>query len=97
MIPAIQQAPPANSSDNDEGKEDRLMWTEEMLEQLVEVLYQVFDEGGAADNSFKKPTFERAAGKGSQRSLKSNVRINEPTPKKMGTLDVSEQTERYRV
>ena len=67
--PAIQQAPPADSSDNDEGKEDRLMWTEEMLEQLVEVLYQVFDEGGAADNSFKKPTFERAAGrvyKGSQ-------------------------------
>jgi len=61
--PAIQQAPPADSSDNDEGKEDRLMWTEEMLEQLVEVLYQVFDEGGAADNSFKKPTFERAAGK----------------------------------
>jgi len=45
--PAIQQAPPADSSDNDEGKEDRLMWTEEMLEQLVEVLYQVFDEGGA--------------------------------------------------
>jgi hypothetical protein len=39
------------------------MWTEEMLEQLVEVLYQVFDEGGAADNSFKKSTFERAAGK----------------------------------
>jgi len=29
----------------------------------VEVLYQVFDEGGAADNSFKKSTFERAAGK----------------------------------
>jgi hypothetical protein len=59
---ASQQAPAADSSDDEEEK-DRLVWTEEMLEQLVEVLYEVFDEGGAADNSFKKPTFVRAAGK----------------------------------
>jgi hypothetical protein len=41
------------------GDEDdnRLTWTEEMLEQLVETLYRVFKEGGAADNSFKKATF----------------------------------------
>jgi hypothetical protein len=32
-----------------------------MREQLVEVLYQVFQDGGAADNSFKKSTFEKAA------------------------------------
>ncbi len=88
--PAIQQAPPADSSDNDEGKEDRLMWTEEMLEQLVEVLYQVFDEGGAADNSFKKPPLRGPQGRFAEfikvlrRSLKSNVRINGPTPKENG-------------
>src|SRR5437667_7871526 len=31
-----------------------------MLEQLVEVLHEVFENGGAADNSFKKATFEKA-------------------------------------
>ena len=29
-----------------------------MLEQLVNTLYEVFKKGGAADNSFKKATFE---------------------------------------
>src|SRR4030081_3077357 len=40
---------------------NRLTWTEEMLEQLVETLYGVFKEGGAADNSFKKATFQACA------------------------------------
>jgi hypothetical protein len=40
---------------------EKLLWSEEMLEQLVEVLYSVFEEGGAADNSFKKSTFEKAS------------------------------------
>ena len=31
-----------------------------MKEQLMEVLYQVFKDRGAADNSFKKSTFEKA-------------------------------------
>jgi hypothetical protein len=37
-----------------------LTWNEEMLEQLVETLYKVFKDGGQADNSFKKATFEAA-------------------------------------
>jgi hypothetical protein len=31
-----------------------------MLEQLVETLYKIFKDGGQADNSFKKGTFEAA-------------------------------------
>jgi hypothetical protein len=38
-------------------------FTDQSSAAVVEVLHQVFDEGGAADNGFKNPTFERAAGK----------------------------------
>ena len=37
-----------------EVKEEKLIWTEEMMEQLVDTLYEVFEKGGAADNSFKR-------------------------------------------
>jgi hypothetical protein len=40
---------------------EKLCWTEEMIEMLVDVLYEVFEKGGAADNSFKKATFELVA------------------------------------
>jgi hypothetical protein len=55
-----------NKEEEEEEGEDgkkglRMMWTEEMSEQLVEVLYKVFEDGGAADNSFKKATFEKTA------------------------------------
>ena len=43
-----------------EVKEEKLVWSEEMIEQLVDTLYEVFEKGGAADNSFKKATFELA-------------------------------------
>jgi len=42
-------------------KEEKLVWSEEMIEQLVDTLREVFEKGGAADNSFKKATFEQAA------------------------------------
>ena len=54
-------------------KEEKLFWTEEMLEQLIDILYEVFEKGGAADNSFKKATFELVAqnvGKVYKRALK---------------------------
>jgi hypothetical protein len=47
-------------SEDVEGLE-RLTWSLEMTEQLVEVLHEVFSEGGSADNSFKLATFEKAA------------------------------------
>ena len=50
-----------------------------MLEQLVEVLYRVFkfDEGGAADNSFKsRSTIEKAAGK-VRRAYKGSQEISQ--------------------
>jgi Myb/SANT-like DNA-binding domain len=54
---------PSPSSDAEDEKEglNRLDWTEEMHEQLVEVLHQVFEDGRAADNGFKKAAFEKAA------------------------------------
>lgn len=48
--------------EEDEKKEGKqLIWSAEMLEQLVETLLEVFTSGGAADNSFKKATYEQAA------------------------------------
>jgi hypothetical protein len=32
-----------------------------MFEQLIEVLHEVFEAGGAADNSFKKLTYGKVA------------------------------------
>jgi hypothetical protein len=53
-------------NDEDEGEDEKkegeqLIWSAEMLEQLVETLLEVFTSGGAADNSFKKTTYEQAA------------------------------------
>jgi hypothetical protein len=56
---AAQQASRESSVEDED--DNRLTWTEEMLEQLVETLYGVFKEGGAADNSFKKATFQACA------------------------------------
>ena len=53
---AMQRASRESSVEDED--DNRLTWTEEMLEQLVETLYGVFKEGGAADNSFKKATFQ---------------------------------------
>ena len=51
-----------SDKDRDKDKAKKLHWSDEMLEQLVEVLHQVFENRGATDNSFKKATFEKAAG-----------------------------------
>jgi hypothetical protein len=40
---------------------EKLSWAEDMLEMLVDTLDEVFQAGGAADNSFKKSAFEKAA------------------------------------
>src|SRR5258708_37391262 len=48
--------------EEDEKKEGKqLIWSAEMLEQLVETLLEVFTSGGAADNSFKNTTYEQSA------------------------------------
>jgi hypothetical protein len=60
---ALPTALTKEESETKDDKENKLAWSEEMLEQLVEVLYSVFVKGGAADNSFKKSTFESAAKK----------------------------------
>ena len=63
--PTMQRETTPSEDEDDEyegnGKGPRMTWTDEMWEQLVEVLHQVFEDGGAADNSFKKATFEKAA------------------------------------
>jgi len=56
--PAAQQASRESSAKGED--DNRLIWTEEMLKQLVETLHKVFKEGGPADNSFKKTTFQAA-------------------------------------
>jgi Myb/SANT-like DNA-binding protein len=60
---ALPTALTEEESETEDDKENKLAWSEEMLEQLVEVLYSVFVKGGAADNSFKKSTFESVAKK----------------------------------
>ena len=39
-------------------KEEKLFRTEEILEQLINTLYKVFEKGGTTNNSFKKAIFE---------------------------------------
>ena len=56
MESAIQK--PSRESTAEDEDDNRLIWTEEMVELLVVVLYKVFSEGGAADNSFKKAIFQ---------------------------------------
>jgi hypothetical protein len=47
--------------DEDEKGAKLLIWSAEMIEQLVETLLDIFTSGGGANNSFKKTSFERAA------------------------------------
>ena len=50
-------------ADNDievEIKEEKLVQSEEIIEQLVDTLYEVFEKGGATNNSFKKAIFKLA-------------------------------------
>ena len=53
---AIQKASRESTAEDED--DNRLTWTEEMVELLVVALHKVFSEGGAADNSFKKATFQ---------------------------------------
>jgi hypothetical protein len=56
------KAPLTELAEESEVEDDKVViWSEEMLEQLIEVLYDVFVKGGGADNSFKKSTFQSAA------------------------------------
>jgi hypothetical protein len=57
-------------------KDEKLSWTEEMMEQLVNTLYEVFEKGGAADNSFKKATFELAA-ENVRKAYKGTVKVTQ--------------------
>jgi hypothetical protein len=75
--PTYHSPPPFETTDatqdtiqnieNEEDEEEngaglaKMGWTMDMKEQLVDALHLVFEEGGAADNSFKKSAFEKAA------------------------------------
>jgi hypothetical protein len=61
VIPTVLDTTEVDTASQADAKEERVVWSEEMVEQLVETLQEVFEEGGAADNSFKKVTFEQAA------------------------------------
>jgi hypothetical protein len=56
--PPPHTEPIEESESEEDDKENKLAWSEEMLEQLVEELYDVFIKGGGSDNSFKKSTFQ---------------------------------------
>jgi hypothetical protein len=58
---ADQEEYDRDEEEEETGKGARLLWSLEMFEQLIEVLHEVFEAGGAADNSFKKPTYEKVA------------------------------------
>jgi hypothetical protein len=62
-LPTQPTQPDEESETEDNKEENKLVWSEEMLEHLVEELYDVFIKGGGADNSFKKTTFQSAAKK----------------------------------
>ena len=67
-LPTVKASPPVSNEDEIELQKttdinERLIWSLEMVEQLIEVLHEVFQVSGAADNSFKKATFELAATK----------------------------------
>jgi hypothetical protein len=61
LKPLISNDTKANDNINVEVKKEKLVWSEEIMEQLVNTLYKVFEKGEAADNSFKKAIFELAA------------------------------------
>ena len=67
LLPPFTNALPTalieEESETKDDKENKLAQLEEMLKQLVKVLYSVFVKSGAANNSFKKSTFENVAKK----------------------------------
>src|SRR5271156_3396849 len=71
LVPAAQQ-----TQENATEKDEKLFWTEEMMEMLVDGLYEVFEKGGAADNSFKKATFEQVAEK-VRKAYKGSIRVTQ--------------------
>jgi hypothetical protein len=74
-LPSRAAPPPSNTRDT-EVKDDKLFWTEEMMEILIDVLYEVFEQGGASDNSFKKSAFELAAARVTK-AYKGVVRVTQ--------------------
>jgi hypothetical protein len=60
LEPLILNDTKANDNINVKVKKEKLVWSKEIIEQLVNTLYKVFKKGGAADNSFKKAIFELA-------------------------------------
>ena len=58
LEPLISNNTKADDNIEVEVKKKKLVWSEEIIEQLVDMLYEVFEKGGAADNSFKKATFK---------------------------------------
>jgi hypothetical protein len=72
---STQPEPQANGEEKGV-KEEKLSWTEEMMEMLVDMLYEVFEKGGASDNSFKKTTFELAAGRVAK-AYKGSVKVTQ--------------------
>ena len=71
LAPAAQQ-----TQENATEKDEKLFWTEEMMEMLVDGLYEVFEKGGAADNSFKKATFEQVAEK-VRKAYNGSIRVTQ--------------------
>lgn len=67
---AMQDAEPGK----EKGKEPALDWSEEMKEQLVDTLFEVFEAGGRSDNSFKRAIFEQAA-KNVRKAYKGTVTV----------------------
>jgi hypothetical protein len=61
LKPLISNDTKANDNIDVKVKEEKLVWSEKMIKQLVNTLYKVFEKGGAANNSFKKAIFELAA------------------------------------
>ena len=55
MASAIQK--PSHESTAKDEDDNQLTWTKEIVELLVIILYKVFSEEGATNNSFKKATF----------------------------------------
>jgi hypothetical protein len=61
LEPLISNDTKANDNIDVEIKEEKLVWLEKMIKQLIDTLYKIFEKEGAADNSFKKAIFELAA------------------------------------
>jgi hypothetical protein len=56
--PPVDQSTPLRTDANNN---ERMKWSAEMLEALVECVYSVFKDGRAADNRFKKESWVEAS------------------------------------